>query len=247
MSPPTNQDRAPGLGGHSAWPARCRLRFACGCDSLPRMTQHPAPTHAADETSSADARAQAAYTRALPTIRKLAHRFHRRLYGEWLDEAVAETEAFVWKAFRDLTARGRDPVPLTAKIVDFAARRVRAGNRFAGKVSVRDALSAEARQRHGYFVTALPQAEDEAVAPDVHDGLRHRGPSPADEAICKIDYEAWLDSLSARQREVAEGLASHLNVSEVARRDGVSKASVQQVRDRLSRQWDEFHGQSKDR
>lgn len=213
------------------------------------MTQRPAPTHAEDETLSAEtlARAQAAFTDAMPRIRRLAHLFHRRLHGELHDEAVAETVAFAWKAFRDLIARDRDPVPLTKTIVDFAARRIRSGVRFAGKVPIQDALSAEARQRHGYYVTALPQAEDDKVAPEVHDGLRSRTPSPADEAISNVDYERWLNGLSDKQRAVAKGLASGMNLNDIALSRGVSKTAVQLVRKRLRRLWDEFHGEGMDR
>ena len=138
-------------------------------------------------------------------------------------------------------------MPLTGQIVDFAARRVRAGRRFAGKVPVQDALSADARRRHDYFVTSLPHADDDEVASEVRDALAGHAASPADEAICKADYESWLASLSERQREVALGLASGLNMTEVAQQRGVSKASVQQVRATLSDRWDEFHGEGNGR
>jgi hypothetical protein len=144
------------------------------------------------------ARARAAFTEALPKIRALAHTFHRGLHGDLHDEAVAETEAFAWKAFRDLMARGRDPVPLPGKITEFAAGRARCGTRFAGKVRVRDALSPESRRRHGYSVTSLPQGDDDQVADEVRDALGVRGPSHAEEAIPPVDFEACLDGMNEK-------------------------------------------------
>lgn len=128
---------------------------------------------------------------------------------------MAETEAFAWKAFRDLLAQGRDPVPLPGKITEFAAGRVRCGTRFAGKVRVRDALSPESRRRHGYSVTSLPQGDDDQVADEVRDALGVRGPSPAAEAITHVDFEAWLDGMNDKYRAVALGLACGFNQREV--------------------------------
>ena len=190
--------------------------------------------------------AQTAFTHAAPDIRQLAHHFHRRLHGEPHDEAVAETEAFVWKAFRKLVAEGRDPLPLVGNIVDFAARRVRSGRRFAGKVHVQDALSTVSRHREGYFVTSLPHADDEEVAGEVRDALAHRVPGPAEEAITKADWEAFLQSLpDEKYREMAQGLAEGLTQAEIGESRGVSKAATQQLGGRLRAKYAEFHGGGK--
>jgi hypothetical protein len=188
------------------------------------------------------ARARAAFTEALPKIRALAHTCHRRLYGDLHDEAVAETEAFAWKAFRDLTARGRDPVPLAGRIIKFAAGWVKAGDRFAGKLPVRDALSPESQRRHGYLVTALPQGDDDEVAAEVRVALAQRGPTPAEEAAARLDYEAWLAVLDPRSRAVAEGLAEGLNPTEIGARFGLSRRRIYQIAAGLKPSYDQFQG-----
>ena len=232
-------------------PAANRLRQGTAWTSFPPHDRHhiPPATIRATPTSTPPP-GNASSRRSSKRCRKstrLARAFHHRLRGDTLDDAVSETAAFTWTAFLKLAAQGRDPVPLTGSIVDFAARRVRAGRRFAGKVPVQDALSADARKRHDYFVTALPHGDDDEVAAEIRDALGQGSVSPADEAICRADYQAWLQSLSATQKAVAEGLASGLNLTDVAQERGVSKASVQQVRNRLAERWDAFHAQANGR
>jgi hypothetical protein len=193
------------------------------------------------------ARADDAFTAAVETIRNKAGFYFRHLPADQREDAVAETEAFALKGFRILMAQGRDPAPLAGKIAEFAARRVRFGTRFAGKVPVRDVLSADSRRRHGYHVTSLPHGDEDPVAAEVRDALGRGGPSPAEEAVTRLDYEAWLDGLDEKYRAVAEGLASGLNQSEVAQRRGVSKGRVQQMAARLETSYDEFHGGGKAR
>jgi hypothetical protein len=135
-------------------------------------------------------------------------------------------------------------VPLTNSITDFAAGHVRSGRRIAGKVPLRDALSSDSQQRHDYQITFLPHADDEAVAGEVRDALAHRVPGPAEEAIFNLDYEAWLDSLTQTQRQVARDLQAGLNLTEIAQQRGVSRAAVQQVASRLRQSYEAFQSKS---
>jgi DNA-directed RNA polymerase specialized sigma24 family protein len=192
--------------------------------------------------------AQAAFTAVAPDIHRLAHHFHRRLHGEMRDEAVAETEAFAWKAFCQLVAEGRDPVPLVSHIVDFAARRVREGRRFAGKVYAHDALPSDCRHRQDYFVTSLPHADDEEVAGEVRDALQHRVAGPAEEAISRMDWEAFLQSLpDDKYRDMAVGLAEGFTQAEIGARRGVSGNAAQQMVRRLRKKYAAFHEGDKGR
>ncbi len=154
------------------------------------------------------ARARAAYEECLPRIRNVIAYQHRHLRGEHRSEAMAETEAFVWKAFLRLALKGADPAQLASRIATFEARRVRSGRRFAGKVDAEDIMADEARHRNGHFVTSLPHADKEEVAAEVRDALAHRVPGPAEEAITRLDWQAFLDTLTPAQRGVAEGLES---------------------------------------
>jgi hypothetical protein len=210
----------------------------------PTPSSTPAEGSRSAVLRAAVGQAQTAYTQAAPDIRRLAHHFHGSLHGDLHDDAVAETEAFVWWAFRKLIAQGRDPLPLLGNIVDFAARRVRAGARFAGKVHLRDALS---RQREGSFVASLSAGKDE-VARQVRFALRDRAPGPAEEAITSLDWEAFLQSLpDENYRDMARGLAEGSTQAEIGARRGVSKAAAQQMGVRLRAKYTAFHGSDKER
>ena len=67
-------------------------------------------------------------------------------------------------------------------------------------------MQADSRRRNGRFVTSLPQADDEEVASEVRNALQHRVPGPAEEAISKVDWQAFLESLpDDNYRNLAEG------------------------------------------
>ena len=141
-----------------------------------------------------------------------------------------------------MTAHGRDPAPLAGKIAEFAARRVRSGERFAGRVPVRDALSDESRRRHGYHVTSLSGNEDDKVGSDVLGGLRDPAPSPAEEVCARLDVEAWLDGLDGKPRAVAEGFRAGARREDLARQLGVTTERIRQIRAALRRNYEEFQG-----
>jgi hypothetical protein len=188
------------------------------------------------------AQADAAFTGAAMDIERFAHYFHRRARGHLHEELVAETTAFTWRGFLTLIAEGRDPVRMLPHVVDYAARHVKAGRRFAGKVPIQDALSPEAGRRDGYFVRSLPHHDKEVAAGEVRDALRSRVPGPAEEAICRADWADFLKTLSPIQRSVAEGLESGLNLTEIAEQRGVSKTAAADCRATIARKWDERAG-----
>ena len=145
-----------------------------------------------------------------------------------------------------MALKGGDPDSLVGPIVQYSAKHVRAG-KLIGGYPVNDVMSRFSHQAGGHFVTTLPNSEEEAAAAEVHDALWDRCPGPAEEAACRVDYADWLARLSEKQRAVAEGLASGFNVSETAKRRGVSRAAVQDIRKTLARKWDEHEGGEKTR
>ena len=60
--------------------------------------------------------------------------------------------------------------------------------------------------------------------------------------ILNTDYEAFLDSLSPKQREIAEALEAGMDLTEIAAERGVSKSAVQDCRKTIARKWTEREG-----
>ena len=59
----------------------------------------------------------------------------------------------------------------------------------------------------------------------------------------RVDFEDWLASLPARDRRVAELLATGEMTQEVARMVGISPGRVSQLRRELAESWQEFQGE----
>ncbi len=69
----------------------------------------------------------------------------------------------------------------------------------------------------------------------------------AAEAILNADYEAFLETLTDKERELTESLRSGLNMSDVARMRGTSNAAVQDMRKTVARKWDEYFQEAEER
>jgi hypothetical protein len=213
--------------------------------ATPATPDDPPPAPLLD--TDAVARVGEQYTECRDAIRHRASFRFRNLRGHTLEEAVAEVEAFAWYEFLKLTARGDDPTAWVSTIVDFAAGRYKEGRRFAGKVHVQDALSGEGSKRRSQFAASLPLGDQDKVAAEVRKALASRAPGPAAEAIVKADYEEWLDTLTGKERVLAEGLSAGYNLTEVAQQQGVSKAATQDMRKTLARKWRARDGYDTDR
>lgn len=163
------------------------------------------------------------FTALLPVVEAAAKKAARGLTGEMRDDAVAEAiaAAYVMTAKCDeLTTQ----VAIAAAV--FGVRGYLAGRRTGSKARKNDAVFGRMTD-----VVSL----DDAFAGDGR-------VTPADLAASRIDFAAWLDSLPARSREVAESLAAGFTTGEVAARCGISPPRVSQARRELRRNWDAFHG-----
>jgi DNA-binding NarL/FixJ family response regulator len=74
-----------------------------------------------------------------------------------------------------------------------------------------------------------------------HEALTDNRQSPVpDQAAFRIDFPAWLDTLTDRDRKLAETLAMGHSAVEVAQQFGVSGARITQIRQQLMSDWDVF-------
>jgi DNA-directed RNA polymerase specialized sigma24 family protein len=182
---------------------------------------------------------QQGFLEALPRIQRIARFRLRHLCGERKDEAVAETVALAWNAYRRLFLTGRDVAPLVGKIAEFSARQVCCGRQLTG-TRIRDVLSPV--PRHDHLVEAIPFSDDDDADPEVVDALQDRRHSdPAEEAALRVDVNDWLDGLDDKQRQVAKELAGGLNTTDVARLHRVSRTRIWQRREELKESWDRLH------
>jgi hypothetical protein len=118
---------------------------------------------------------------------------------------------------------------------------VRAGRRLGSRSNSRDITSPRAGVTNGFAIERLDRFNQrtgqwrEALVED-------RTAGPAETAVARIDWGAWLRSLSRRQRTIASVLATGETTGVAARRFRLSPARISQMRVWFRESWEQFHG-----
>ena len=177
----------------------------------------------------------------LPKIQQMAKWAFRRCPREAREEAVAEVIAHAWIGFQSLMDRGLEDRIFATPLAKFAVKRVRAGRCVGCTRNVNDVCSSYAQKERGFAVERLDQYDQrrnrwrEILVEDRHAG-------PAETAAARIDFGAWLVSLPARLRCIAETLAAGESTGWVARKFRLSNGRISQMRRELRRGWDDYQG-----
>jgi len=182
-----------------------------------------------------------AFLRMLPAIQTHARITFRDLNATER-EAVQEVIANALVAFVRLWEQGRAEVASWSTLAGYAVRHYRCGRRTGTPLNVHDVSSGYCQCRKGVRVERLDRYdEQEAAWQEVL--VEDRTCTPGDLAASRIDFPAFLATLSTRNRRIAETLASGETTSEVARFFRLSRARVSQLRGELHQAWRRFHGE----
>jgi DNA-binding NarL/FixJ family response regulator len=182
----------------------------------------------------------------LPVVENLARRRFRSLPKGEQEEATAEAVAGALISFVRLVRRGRDPREFASRLAQIALLRVLAGRLAGSPDRSQDVLSRLARQQRGFTVRSLEVGErlegDSDQAP--HDWrdlvLEDHRSTPAEIAITRLDFTAWLGRMNQRRRQIAERLAAGYRTEEVARQFRLSPGRISQLRREFEASWEEF-------
>ncbi|MFL5530908.1 MAG: hypothetical protein ACJ8BC_02870 [Gemmatimonadales bacterium] len=157
-------------------------------------------------------------------------------------DAIADTIGVAWRWYVALTHKGKDASLFVSALASLAARQVRSGRGPCGTESSRDVLSHLAQCRHGFVVSKLPDFSTLNGNP-LDEALHENTRSPVPEqAAFRIDFPAWLYSLSERDKRVVEDLMLGERTLDVARKHGLSPARVSQLRREFLEGWKAFCG-----
>jgi hypothetical protein len=156
------------------------------------------------------------------------------------EEAVAEAVAASFESFLAIKARGKNPHDFPSSIAKYAVLHVKDDRHVGGTSSSTDVLSSKAQRRHGFRVMSLAPANrlsayEERLRDD------RRTPVP-DQVAFRIDWPAFLKTLTERDRQMTHALAEERAAKEVAQRFRISNGRVTQLRQRWHRDWLVFHG-----
>jgi hypothetical protein len=205
------------------------------------ITRPSATTTATSSSNDEQATGHDRFLDLLPAIRRHARVAFRHRDPEAREEAIHATIAHSWTAFIRLFEQGRAELAYAGPLAAYAIARIREGRSIGNRLNARDLTSIRCQRRHGVQIESLNQADGRG---DWHEILvEDRRASPAETAIVRIDFSAWLDSLSRRDRRIAEVLASGESTMRAARRFGLSVGRVSQLRHKLHKAWCRFQGE----
>jgi hypothetical protein len=195
------------------------------------------------ECSQAGTRWHGAFLEMLPAIQKRARIALGSLDREARSEAVQEVVAGSLAAYVRLVESGRADLAYPTPLAMFAIRQFRAGRRVGTKANVNDVTSPYAQIGKRIRVDRLDHydVEEDAWKETL---IEDRRAGPAQTAAARIDFGHWLDGLAARQRQIAEVLATGQTTTLAARQFGISPSRLSQIRRELKESWGRFQGES---
>jgi hypothetical protein len=174
----------------------------------------------------------------LPRIETHARVYFRHVRcPERKEDCIAEVVALSWRWFIRCAEKGKDATQFPSALATYAARAVGTGRHVCGKENARDVLSPLAQQNHDFVVQKLPDFSTLSGTPAeeaLHDNTRSEVP---DQVAFRVDFPAWRNTLTDRDRRMADHLMVGERTQDVARRFGVSPGRVSQKRREFEYDW----------
>lgn len=197
-------------------------------------------------TSDPDlANLHAGFLLLLPRLEAHARAYFRHVRcPQKKDDLAAEAVAIAWSWYRRLVRRGKDPHAFAATFIHRALCQARSHRRLCGQQKAKDVLSPLAQSRHAFHTQPLPEYDTAGPGKLVLAALADNTTTPPDEqAAFRIDFSAWLASLTARRRRVALDLLSGERPGDVAVKRSLSPGRVSQLRRELLHDWRQYCGE----
>ena len=174
----------------------------------------------------------------LPVIVAFARRSFRGLPPEAMEDAMAEVLASTAIAYARLVEQGKESLAYPTVLAGFAVRRYRDGRGVAKSRSPKDIFSRHAQPEGKFSLQQMGNAQEQRYWLE-HVACDTRTPVP-DQVAFRIDFQDWLQTLSARDRRIVEELGTGETTGDVAKKHRVSSARISQLRRELKQAWEAF-------
>jgi hypothetical protein len=168
-------------------------------------------------------------------------------------ECISETIALAWKWFLRLVEKGKDPRRFASVLAGYTALAVKNGRRLCGQLRAKDVMNPVAQRRHGFKLETLPcstrtcQEDRYGVAggqrrqDEFEERLRDNTRTPPDEqAMFRLDFAAWLSSLTTRERKIVRAMARNERTRDLSHQFDVSPGRISQLRRDFALSWRKF-------
>jgi hypothetical protein len=175
----------------------------------------------------------------LPAIREQAQFAFRAVPSEAREELVQEVVAQAYGLFVRLAQRRKLALAYATPLARFAIRKVGMGVRFGSRCNRRDLTSPCAGLPKKLSIERLDRLNRQTdkwreILLEDHTA------GPAETVAARLDFDAWLKTLSRRDRQLAESLAVGETTGRAARIFRISAARVSQLRRELCESWHKF-------
>jgi len=170
-------------------------------------------------------------------------------------DAIQEMRALAWKWFLRLHEHGKDPGDFMTAFTTLLARAVNGGRRLAGMAKSKDVMNPLAQKRRGFKAEPLPSSArtsherryasplGQALLDAFEERLRDNTVTPViDQVQFRIDFPAWLATLTARERRLIRAMARNERTLDLSRRFELSPARISQLRREFHDDWHRFLG-----
>jgi hypothetical protein len=174
----------------------------------------------------------------LPGICRFARHAFRFSARALREERIADVVAVAFVTYRRLVERGRENLAHPTVLARYGVARVRSGRGVGAPSSAREHV----RRRNGVRIERLDGfRRDNGAWKQI--AVEDRRSSPAEIAAFRLDFAAWLASLTRRERQIATKLAVGETTGAVARLFRRSAARISLLRRELHDAWLRFHGE----
>jgi hypothetical protein len=158
------------------------------------------------------------------------------------EDAIAEVIANTFAAYSRLVELDKEDLAYATPLAHFAIRQYRDGRRVGMKLNVRNVSSRHCQRSKDVKLMSLHRFDsDEGQWREIV--VEDKRATPADIAITRIDFQAWLNALPLKKRRLANMLAKGESTREASRSFHVSPGRISQLRRELAESWDKFHSQ----
>jgi hypothetical protein len=173
------------------------------------------------------------------------------------EEAIAEALAAAFQSYAALKARGKDPIrDFPTVLATFAVLHVKDDRHVGGRSSSQDVLSRKAQRKHDFRIESLPssprarfgdlygEVDGQGRQDTFEERLQADTQTPVPDQVCfRIDWPAFLQTLSPRDQAMARFLSLGHSGQAAAKKFKVCPGRVTQLRRQWHRAWLAFQGE----
>src|ERR1700722_16339414 len=159
---------------------------------------------------------------------------HGQIYFRFLSlhqkaDAIQEMRALGWQWYLRLRDRGKDPADFMKAFTTLLARAVFSGRRLVGLEKAKDEMNPFTQRRHGFLVEPLPPSfrtsherlyavpMGQELLDTFEERLRDNMTTPVpDQVQFRIDWPAWLATLTGRERCMIRAMAEDESTKNLA-------------------------------